>query len=532
MKDRESKTQRRLLAALQAIHGHVATRSSGKGDEDASVVGLRRGEDGQAMVYTVILAAFFAVILAGLALDVGILFHEKRVAQSAADAAAVAAAGEYATDGSLDANAQNAANAAAKANGISATPALSTVSSGNYSNANGGKVPSVWVKAQVAQSIPTYFMRALGSKYSSVTVGASAFAAASQTVATCICLEGGGWDLSVNNNAQLNGSQCAVTADSSPSTSNPITIAGSGNICTQSIAAQSSWYNSTNVPSLGYEQNGNVCPSTKVVQNSTTTCAPPPPPAPAATTCISDPIPNGGGAAYAVGPGASGNSCSGSSSTGTVCYNSLTIGNNNDTVTLCPGTYIINGGTLEFESGRQLGGQGVFFYFQQGIGGPYSGQYPSMEIANDAQVNLTAGGATESDGSTTAPSVGSSSSPSQYNGYLFDYAANVPCTMTGSVYSTTFTTAYPVNVNNGSSGVTGTSTNTAPLTFQGGSNSYLGGEIYAPSTCISIGNGSSAGVFDGDIVAQELLMDGGTTLNLTPNSNMGNTGASGASLTQ
>src|ERR1035437_1540867 len=94
-----------------------------------------RDEDGQA---TIFIALFTATVLFGflaMAIDIQYLFHAKRMAQAAADAAVVAAAEEYGNTG----NQQAAANAMAKLNGFDTTLAknpvvvtLSTPTTGNY----------------------------------------------------------------------------------------------------------------------------------------------------------------------------------------------------------------------------------------------------------------------------------------------------------------------------------------------------------------------------------------------------------------
>ena len=97
-----------------------------------------KDDEGQA---TVFMALFMGLLLVGflaIAMDMGYIFHARRMAQAAADAAAIAAAEE----GGTTANAQNAANVAAKMNGFDttlatnpATVTLSTSSSGLYSSA-------------------------------------------------------------------------------------------------------------------------------------------------------------------------------------------------------------------------------------------------------------------------------------------------------------------------------------------------------------------------------------------------------------
>jgi len=173
------------------------------------------------------------------------------------------------------------------------------------------------------------------------------------------------------------------------------------------------------------------------------------------------------------------------SSSGTVCYDGLTVGANSATVTLNPGTYVISSGVLHFESGTggrsNLGGNGVFFYLTGTA---------SLVIDNGANVNLVAGAATESGGGT-APNVGS------YNGILIYQA----------------------------------SSDATAISVQGGATAFLSGAILAPSAAITLGNGSGT-TFNSDIVAQSLTMNGGGILSSTPSASLGSFGAGVAKLTQ
>jgi hypothetical protein len=59
------------------------------------------------------------------------------------------------------------------------------------------------------------------------------------------------------------------------------------------------------------------------------------------------------------------------------------------------------------------------------------------------------------------------------------------------------------------------------IQIQGGSTSYIGGALYAPSAAISLANGSSMTNPIGGIVASSLTMAGGGTLNVTNDTNEG-----------
>ncbi len=108
------------------------------------------------MVIVIFIGLFILGFLA-LGIDVGYLFHEKRMAQAAADAAAVAAA-EEANAGNVS-NEQTVANAMARMNGFDpgaslnpATVTLKTPTTGNYSGS------SSYLEADVSKPIPTFFL--------------------------------------------------------------------------------------------------------------------------------------------------------------------------------------------------------------------------------------------------------------------------------------------------------------------------------------------------------------------------------------
>lgn len=442
---------------------------------------LLRDDSGQSLLPFAFFMGIVGFGLLAFAVDVGYFFHEKRMVQSAADAAAIAYAEEQAANDSS--NAQAAANAAAALNGFNpsasvnpATVTPTTLSSGNYSN-SASSAPSDWYQVTVSQSVPSIFMGAFNRSFGSVTVSASAIASGGQNSPTCVCLERPtGMDLNMSNDAKLSAQSCGITVDSS--SSNAIGVVGSASVCASSVAAiASSWDNSGNI-----NNDGSVCSSAGIVQGLATGCNPPLPTTPTVPTCVADPT-NGGSwgtnGKYTVGP---------SSAASSVCYNSLVVGGNGTTVTLNPGVYVINGGELHFESGANnasnQGGDGVFFYLENGA---------SLVIDNGANVNLVAGGATQNGGGT-APSVGSSGA---YNGVLF--------------YQQT--------------------TDTSNFSVQGGSSMYLNGALFVPGGVITLGNGSGSTV-DADIVAQALTMNGGGTLTVAPNANLGTFNTTTAKLSQ
>lgn len=325
---------------------------------------------------TILMAVFMGLFLFGftaLALDVEYMFHEKRVAQSAADAAAIAASEESAA-GDIG-NEQTAANAMAKLNGfdpsLATNPATVTVSaptSGNYAGATS------YVQVVVSKSIPTFFLSVFNRHSTSLVVSARAVASGGQTSPTCICLEGpAGMDLNMSNNAQISAPGCGITADSS--STNVIGIVGSAGLNALSLGTVSSnWDNSGNI-----NNGGSISSTTKVVQGIATQCKPvlTVPTLPSGIACYNNPI-NGWTA---------GNNYTGvytlplageTPTSGVVCFNSLNTGNA-ASVTFSPGyTYYIKG-DFTTGGGAPVTGNNVTFY----VGG-------NINIANGVTANLSA----------------------------------------------------------------------------------------------------------------------------------------------
>jgi Flp pilus assembly protein TadG len=351
-----------------------------------------RDESGQTLV---VVAAFMGLVAIGflaIAIDVGTLFRAKRMAQAAADGAALAAS-EEAVAG-YSSNEQTVANAMAKLNGFDttlgtnpATVTLTTPSTGNFTG-------SAYVQATVSRPIQTVFLGAFSSSKATMAVSAMAIAGG-QSSQTCVCLEGtSGEALNLSNGSTLTASGCGLVNNSS--SSNAIGVVGSSTLTAFSVGTVSStWDNSSNI------NNGGSIVSSHIVQGITSKCAPAMPTAPTYSSCVADP--GGSAGTYTWGPASAG---------GVVCYTALTIGANGSVVTLNPGTYVITTGELHFESGANghsnLGGNGVFFYLTGTA---------SLVIDNGANINLVSGGATKSGGGA-APTVGA------YNGIAVYQAAS------------------------------------------------------------------------------------------------------------
>ena len=180
------------------------------------------------MMIVMIFLGLFMLGFIALGIDAGYLFHEKRIAQAAADAAAVGAA-EEAISGNPS-NEQTVANAMSKMNGFDpgaainpATVTLKTPTTGNYANS------SSYIEADVSKPVPTFFLAAFNRAATTLNVGARAVAGGGLTSPTCICVEAAtGNGLSMSNNAQIDAPQCGVTVDSI--SGNAVSIAGSATL--------------------------------------------------------------------------------------------------------------------------------------------------------------------------------------------------------------------------------------------------------------------------------------------------------------
>jgi len=429
---------------------------------------MRHTKENESGQTTVLMALFLGTFLFGfvaLGIDLQYMFRAKRMAQAAADGAALAAAEE----GGNTTAGQSAAEAVARLNGFdthaSVNPAvvtLGTPTQGNFQN-------SSYVQAIVSKPIPTFFMGMVNHK-STVLVAARAVAASGQTSPTCVCLEGGtGTDLSLANNSVLSATGCGITANSS--SSNAVQVVTNATLSAQTLGTVSSnWYNSSNISG-----NATITSSTKIVQGIAAACQPVLPPVPAyqSALCTADPQEkhNASGSVYSVGPGTADSTTQYGN---TVCYSSLDLGKNNSTVTLNPGIYVINGGSLHFWSKNggysNYGGNGVYFYLTNGA---------SLSIDRGANVNLTA--------------------------------------MTSGTYSGIMVQQDAADTNT--------------LSISEGSDATFNGAIYAPTAAIAIASGSGS-TMNGPIVAKSLSLDEGSSLTSTPVSNLGTMNYSVAKLTE
>jgi len=440
---------------------------------------IPREERGQA---TIFMAVFMALLLLGflaLALDVGYMFHQKRMAQAAADAAAVAAAEEYTnTNGNAidSANVVNAAKVAAAKNGFDttlatnpATVTLTPLAAGNYSNSGGAAAPTNWVQAVVSQPIHSFFLGAFIHSMRSLTVSASAIAGGGAASPTCICLEGGsGNDLNVNNNAQLTAKGCAITVDSN--SPNAISVADSAGICSTSLSETGPTGIASNLSNNNSSGNS-TCPKgcspcTKDVQNGPT-CKVTLTPTSKPTTlpCVTNPI-----ATY----------------TGTLAANAYCSNDYNNCYSLpmSGAQYKSNGKTSSIPNDTVIGS---------------SVCYNGLDMSSSSQVHFAPGTYYINGDFTTG-------------GGTKLYGTGVTFIITGNINmgnGSTETLSAPLD-SNGDPGVLFYDSGTS-ITIDGGNSSSFSGIVYAPNADVVANNGTGT-TLDMDFVAKTLNMAGGATI--------------------
>jgi Flp pilus assembly protein TadG len=383
---------------------------------------MLRDERGQAAVFIALVMGFVLVGCLALAVDVSMLFREKRVAQAASDSAAIAAAEEQSYG-----NATAAAKAMASLHGFAA----STVTVNNPPAYGGYAGNSAYTEVIINNPTPTYLMRFF--KTNTVNVTARSVSGGGLVSPTCICLAGtSGEVLNLSNDAKLNATGCGVMDNSS--SNNALGVVGSARINALSLGTVSTTWNNASNYSSNVNGGGSITASTHIVTGVAANCAPTLPAAPTWGACLADPYPNWVSGTVHVGPSAG----------GTQCYNALTVGANGNSIFMDPGIYVIKGGELHFESGSggysNLGGNGVFFYLTGGatlvvdsganmnVTAPSSGTYSGILVVQDPAdtntISIQGGSNTTFNGAIYAPNAGVNLGNGSTSGYSAEVYAN------------------------------------------------------------------------------------------------------------
>ena len=315
------------------------------------------GDRGGATAVIVALSLTVLMGFAGLAVDVGLWYRDKRVAQGAADSAAYSAA--------IDAGAgDTAAGAIAAAKAITAQYGLVNGVGGvtvvvNNPPASGPNTATAGAVEVIVTVPETLFFSKLF--ISSASVAGRAVAVAGATGGK-YCVEAldpssSTTTVSINNGATVNTTACGMAVNASGAAALSITGGAVLNAANVSIVGN---YVTNNGGQLN-------------VSGKTLTSAP----------AVSDPY--AGVAVPAAGACTGPSSYSGAQyniSPGTYC-SGFSVGNG-ATVTMAPGVYIVKGGSLSLQGGS-VTGTGVTIVLT-GSGGNYA----TANIANGITVNLTA----------------------------------------------------------------------------------------------------------------------------------------------
>lgn len=211
---------------------------------------MKKAQRGSILALTALLMVAIIAIL-GLAIDFGVAFTARTFAQHAADAGALAGADTYAQDNpATQAMATGNAQTAAEQNKILGQ----ALAAANVTVTFPAAPPGVdRVRVDVNTTVPTFFLRVLGQKWSQLTIGAHAIAeAAPGTTGGTTCLR----PLWITMKALLGGS----CTNPPPNPGDAITLwdgGGNGNnggglLCVQKGCTTASQWGLIDPVSLGY----------------------------------------------------------------------------------------------------------------------------------------------------------------------------------------------------------------------------------------------------------------------------------------
>jgi Putative Flp pilus-assembly TadE/G-like len=375
----------------------------------------RRSEAGQVLVL-VALGLTLLLGFAGLGVDIAQMRHVRRMAQAAADAAAIAGAAEL-----LYADVTTAAQTDSASNGFTDGTGGVTVTVSNPPTDGPHVGNSKYVEVIVSATPATFFMKALG--ITQTTIGARAVAT-QKSSPTCIYA----LDPTATNAFKITGSgnitaQCGIMDDSSASQA--FDKEGSGALSATAIGVTG-----------GYTETGSGSISPTPV---TSVLADPDPlsylTAPSVGTCtFSSQVSFTGSGSNTVSPGVY---CGGihTSGSGALTFNS--------------GLYIINGGSLNLNGSGAVTGNGVTFYVTNSAFVSFSG---SSTVTLTAQTSGTyAGILFFQDRSDTAAATVSGSSTSAISGALYFPKAALNYNGSGPLSSYTILVADTIVINGSSS---------------------------------------------------------------------------------
>jgi Flp pilus assembly protein TadG len=404
----------------------------------------RRSEAGNVLIFTA-LALTVLMGFAGLAIDMGMLRYDKRLQQTAADAAAIAGANNLA-NGGVTAGAQGAAatngyadTAGGQISSCSSTATVGTICVQVNNPPAGGTVNGVaigagphsgdanYVEVLVSAVQPTYFMKILGINQETVTARAVATSLSGGGPGGGGCLytlgapsssiEG----ININGSATLNASNCGIVDNGNFNTKGNKLI-----VSADTFGVSGDWQKSGPGGTVTCQATPNDCPTVSMPAgtNPLANLAPP------CSPCTGGPSISISGNGNFTGSGVTFSNGTYTVSPG--IYNSISISGtgSGSTVNFSPGIYIIDGnstsGNLTIPGNATITGTGVMFYFTNGSTINMTGT-PTITLTAPTAGNCTAC-ASQYDGilmyqdpadtNTTGPSLGGNSG-SQYNGVLY-----------------------------------------------------------------------------------------------------------------
>ena len=316
---------------------------------------LFRDERGQTTIITAVCLTALCG-MAGLSVDVGALFKARRQLQTAADAAALGAAGELAYgDAPTYAKTVAALNGVTDgSNGYTVTVNASPNTTGPLNGPFAGN--SLYAEVIVSQSAPTYFMKLF--HITSMTVSARAVAGNGPSTGCIYTLDPSGIDIGLTGSGSLAMPDCGVIVNSA--SSNAVDLTGVSSLTAQSIGIVGSYVagNNTTInpaPVTGIPPVGNPLASVSAPSFNPSSCLP-------SQTITST---------TTIGPSVSG---------GVICYNGLSI-SGSGTITMNPGVYIINGG-MSSTGSAQISGTDITIYLAAPNG--------SLSLAGSGALNISA----------------------------------------------------------------------------------------------------------------------------------------------
>lgn len=294
-----------------------------------------KDESGQALVMATVFMTLLLALL-GLAVDVGMLFRARRMAQTAADAAAMAAAIDYkfstsASNSTRVAHAQSEGIAAATANGYTSTAGdgvtvnISQLTTGIFATC------ADCFQAIVASPKSTNFMSMFG--FQNLQVAGKAVAGVRKTE-PCMLLTGNtGSDFTNGGAATITLDNCSFVDNSTGGGLGAFVNSGALTMTATSLGA---------LGVVGNVDNGGAMSTTPTIQTGIKPVGfPLTLPTPSTTGCSATVITSG-----SHGPG---------------CYSGISV-TGASTITLSPGLYVING-PISIKGASTITGTGVTIYF-------------------------------------------------------------------------------------------------------------------------------------------------------------------------